>query len=134
LILLVSFKREIAILSHVSCNAKNVNIWYYLTLCTFSFEINESRLSDIRYLIQYAVSPHCGVKEWCDVARNDLCWTTLSWRHIIGMRGETHWESKQLLNVLSFILCIANSRSYSYFQEHILNISSNWKTKMLLQC
>ena len=62
LILLLSFKREIAILSHLSCNAKNVNILYYVTLCTFSFEINESRLSDTRCLIQDAVSPHCGDK------------------------------------------------------------------------
>ena len=35
---------------------------FYLTLCTFSFEINESRLSDTRCLIQNAVSPHCGDK------------------------------------------------------------------------
>jgi hypothetical protein len=39
--------------------------WYnffYLTLYTFSFEINESRLSDTRCLIQDVVSPHCGDK------------------------------------------------------------------------
>ena len=34
----------------------------YLTLCTFSLEINESSVSDIRCLIQDAVSPHCGDK------------------------------------------------------------------------
>ena len=34
----------------------------YLTLCTFSFEINESRLSDTRCLIQVVVPPHCGDK------------------------------------------------------------------------
>jgi hypothetical protein len=34
----------------------------YLTLYTFSFEINESRLSDTRCLIQDVVSPHCGDK------------------------------------------------------------------------
>ena len=34
----------------------------YLTLHTFSFEINESLLSDTRCLIQDAVSPHCGDK------------------------------------------------------------------------
>jgi hypothetical protein len=33
---------------------------YYLTLCTFSYEINESRLSDTRCLIQDVVSPYCG--------------------------------------------------------------------------
>jgi hypothetical protein len=31
----------------------------YLTLCTFSFEINESHLSDTKCLIQDAMSPHC---------------------------------------------------------------------------
>jgi hypothetical protein len=31
----------------------------YLTLYTFSFEINKSRLSDTRCLIQDVVSPHC---------------------------------------------------------------------------
>jgi DNA polymerase III epsilon subunit-like protein len=29
-------------------------------------------------------------KEWCDIALDLLCQTTLSWRHIIGMRGKTH--------------------------------------------
>ena len=33
----------------------NLDNFYYLTLCTFSFEINESRC-----LIQDVVSPHCG--------------------------------------------------------------------------
>jgi hypothetical protein len=37
-------------------------ILYYLTLYTFSFEINESRLSDRGCLIQDVVSPHCGDK------------------------------------------------------------------------
>ena len=32
------------------------NIFIYLTLCTFSFEINESSLSDTRCLIQDVVS------------------------------------------------------------------------------
>ena len=35
---------------------------FYLTLYTFSFEINESRLSDTSCLIQDVVSPHCGDK------------------------------------------------------------------------
>jgi hypothetical protein len=30
------------------------------------------------------------LKEWCDVARDVLCRTTLSWHHIIGMGGKTH--------------------------------------------
>ena len=39
-----------------------INTCTYLTLCTFSFEINESRLSDTSCLIQDVVSPHCGDK------------------------------------------------------------------------
>jgi hypothetical protein len=34
----------------------------YLTLCTFSFEINESHLSDAKCLIQDVVTPNCGDK------------------------------------------------------------------------
>ena len=36
------------------------NKLYYLTLYTFSFEINENRQSDTRCLILDVVSPHCG--------------------------------------------------------------------------
>ena len=32
----------------------------YLTLCTFSIEFKESRMSDTRCVIQDVVSPHCG--------------------------------------------------------------------------
>ena len=49
---------------------------FYLTFYTFSFEINECRLSDTRCLIQDLASPHCGtvvIKEWRDVARDVLC-------------------------------------------------------------
>ena len=34
----------------------------YLTLCTFSFEIKKSSLSDTRCLIQDVVSPYCSDK------------------------------------------------------------------------
>ena len=45
----------------------NVNVSYgdkniYLTLCTFSFGIKESNLTDTRCRIQDVVSPHCGDK------------------------------------------------------------------------
>ena len=45
----------------------NVNVSYgdkniYLTLCTFSFGIKESNLTDTRWRIQNVVSPHCGDK------------------------------------------------------------------------
>ena len=50
----------------VYCDIDNVLIWgicaFYLTLCTFSLEINESSLCDTRCLIQDVVSPHCGDK------------------------------------------------------------------------
>jgi hypothetical protein len=36
--------------------------FFYLTLCTFSFEIKESSLSNTRCLIQDVLSPHCGDK------------------------------------------------------------------------
>ena len=39
-----------------------LNKLIYLTLYTFSFEINGSHLSDTRCLIQDVVSPHCGDK------------------------------------------------------------------------
>jgi hypothetical protein len=44
------------------------------------------------------------IKEWCDVARDFLCRTTLSRRHIIGMREKTHQckqcITKRLFNVI----------------------------------
>ena len=47
------------------------DISIYLTLCTFSFENQESSLSDTRSSIQDVVSPHYHsvvIKEWCGVA------------------------------------------------------------------
>ena len=38
------------------------DILVYLTLCTFSFEITESHLSNTRCIIQDVVSPQCGDK------------------------------------------------------------------------
>jgi hypothetical protein len=42
-------------------------------ICTFSFEIKESSLSGTRCCITTLV-----IKEWCDVAQDLLCQTTLS--------------------------------------------------------
>jgi hypothetical protein len=47
------------------------------------------------------------IKEWCDVAQDLLCQTTLSWRHIIGMQGKTHQckqrkQSNSLILIFSF--------------------------------
>ena len=55
-------------------NSQEVDKNIYLTLYTFSVEINESRLV---------------IKEWRDVARDVLCGTTLTWRHTIGMWDKT---------------------------------------------
>ena len=73
---------------------------FYLTFCTFSFQLKESSLSDTRCLIQdvwcKVSDTRCCIttltvmiKEWRDVARDLLCRTILSWCHIIGMRGKT---------------------------------------------
>ena len=68
-------------------------------ICTFSFEIKESSLSDTRCCITTLV-----IKEWCDVAQDLLCQTTLSWRHIIGMQGKTHQcKQRKQSNCLMFI-------------------------------
>ena len=52
---------------------KHLRGMLYLTLCTFSFEINESRPSDTRYCITTLV-----IKEWRGIARDVLCRATLS--------------------------------------------------------
>jgi hypothetical protein len=57
-----------------------INNDFYLTLYTFSFEINESSLSDTRCCITTLV-----IKEWRDVAQDVPCRTTLTLRHTIGM-------------------------------------------------
>jgi hypothetical protein len=49
-------------ISNYYISRKPKNKSFYLILCTFSVEINESRLSDTRCMIQDVVSPHCGDK------------------------------------------------------------------------
>jgi hypothetical protein len=61
-----------------------INNDFYLTLYTFSFEINESSLSDTRCCITTLV-----IKEWRDVARDAPCRTTLTLRHTIGLWDKT---------------------------------------------
>ena len=86
-----------------------ITYFFYLTLCTFSFEIKESSLSDTRFCITTLV-----IEEWRKDAR-DLCRTTLSWHHIIGMR-ENHINVSNVNKVtLMFI------HSYvSRIHDHIL--------------
>ena len=66
-------------------NKKIDNTDLYLTLCTFSFEINESRclIQGVWYKMLYHHT--VVIKEWRDVAWDVLCRTTLTWRHTIGM-------------------------------------------------
>ena len=49
-------------ISNYYISSKPKNESFYLILCTFSVEINESRLSDTRCVIQDVASPHCGDK------------------------------------------------------------------------
>jgi hypothetical protein len=62
-----------------------VAVHSFVTFCTFAFEFKEVwyKVSDTRCCITTLV-----IKEWRDVARDLLCRTILSWRHIIGMRGK----------------------------------------------
>jgi hypothetical protein len=53
------------------------NKTFYLTLCTGVW---------YKMLYHHTVV----INKWCDVACDFLCRTTLSWCHIIGMRGRTH--------------------------------------------
>jgi len=70
---------------------------YYLTLCTFSFEINESRLSDTRCLIQDVVSPHCGDKRMVrHCTRRSL--DELLWHDVIPLEWETKHSNLTLVN------------------------------------
>jgi hypothetical protein len=58
------------------------------------------------------------ILEWCDVAQDLLCRTTLSWCHIIGMRGKTHQcKQRKQRDCLMFI------HSYFHFQWHSFKIS-----------
>jgi hypothetical protein len=70
------FAREDTKTKCVICLNNNkfvTNTTLYLTLYTFSFEINESRLSDTRCMIQDVVSPHCGDKRMARRCTRRLC-------------------------------------------------------------
>ena len=59
-IIITKFNKTITSFFFISRWIENINL--YFTLCAFCFEINESRLSDTKCLIQYVGSPHCGDK------------------------------------------------------------------------
>ena len=85
----------------------------YLTLYTFSYEIQESSQSDTRCLKQDVVSPYCGDKRmvWCCMR------TTLAKHHSIGVWGKTH-QCKQ--HKQSDWWMFIHSYYVSQIQGHIL--------------
>jgi hypothetical protein len=80
------------------------NTLYYTALCKFSFEIQESSLSDTR----------------------SCCGDTFSWHHGIGMQKKTSNINKKIVQC-TFLWQIDLSRiqSYSHLQAHRFYISSN---------
>ena len=66
----------------------DIHIYLTVTLYTFSFEINESRLSDTRCLIQDVVSPQCGDK------RMARCCTRRSLPNYFDMTSY-HWNVRK---------------------------------------
>jgi hypothetical protein len=99
----------------------HIIIYNYLTFCTFSFEIKESSLSDTKCLIQYTVAPHCGDKRMA-ATLHEILSAELLCHDVISLKCGGKRQCKQrLFNVYSFILCIANSRSYCHF-NYIVSI------------
>jgi hypothetical protein len=94
------------------CKVRNVTTINktYLTVCTFFFEINISRLPDTRCCIT-TLYHTVVITEWCDVSRDVLCRTTLSWRHIIGM-----WDKTQQRDIAEWMANIA--------RRHAQNVAS----------
>ena len=99
----------------------HIIIYNYLTFCTFSFEIKESSLSDTKCLIQYTVAPHCGDKRMA-ATLHEILSAELLCHDVISLKCGGKRQCKQrLFNVYSFILCIANSRSYCH-SNYIVSI------------
>jgi len=62
----------------------------YLTLCTFSFEIEENSAADTRCLIQDTVSPYCGDKK-NDATLHETFSAELLCHDVISLEcGENH--------------------------------------------
>jgi len=95
-----------------------LNKIHYLTLCTFSFEINESRLSDTKCLIQDVVLPHCGDKR---LAR---CCTRRSLRNYLVMTSY-HWNVGTILYIRSCLLRELTASQLVAFATHIDTDSHN---------
>ena len=106
----------------------------YLTLCTFSFEINESSLSDAKFMIQDVVSPHCGDKR---IVRHCTRFSVPNYfvMIVIALKyvGKTHQckQCEHLFNVYSLILFITNSWSYYHFQGLITIFPANVRSTFL---
>jgi len=79
--------------------------YFYLKLCTFSFEIKESSLSDIQDVWYKMLHHHIAViKEWREVAWNVFCRTTFLRRHSIGMREKTSQCNQHKQNDCSMLI------------------------------
>ena len=66
------------------------------------------------------------IKEWCEAARDHLCRTTLSWCHIIGIRGKhinVSVNNARDTTVWCSFIQIMYSRLYCHYQGHSFNIS-----------
>ena len=82
--------------------------FFYLTLCTFSFEIKESSLSNTRCLIQDVLSPHCGDKRMARrCTRRSLLnyfdMTSYHWNET--KHSNWHWWKNGKNNVTSCTKC-----------------------------
>jgi len=100
----------------------------YLTLCTFSFEIKESSLSDTRCRIQDVVSPHCVDKRMARRCRRFSMpnyFVMTSYR--IGMRGEIHQcKLRKQTDFLVFIHshCVSRIHGHILISKDIVSIFS----------
>jgi len=64
--------------------------YFYLTICTFSFEIKESNLSDKRCLVQEVVPPNCSDKRMAWSCLECFCQTTFFYDVIVLECGKKH--------------------------------------------
>jgi hypothetical protein len=110
--------------NNISCNNNFkycFNKLYYLTLYTFSIEINENRQSDTRCLIQDVVSPHCGDKRMARrCTRRSLSnyfdMTSYHWnvrQNIITW----HWWMNRKNNLTSYTKCSLPQEYCTHFNS-----------------
>ena len=87
------------------------------------------KLKKVVCLIQDVVSV---IQEWRDVARGLLCRTTLSYRHIIGMRGKHICKQRKQSSCLIFIhsYCVSRIHRHIFIFKDIDSIfqATLWST------